>query len=236
MEKALDCLPPNLDETYRRMLDSIPAELKGDAIRLLQFLVHSTRPLQLAEAVEVIATQTEGESAGFHIKSRLFREAHVLDYCPSLVVVVHADELHLSHFSVKEFLLGNEQMKLPTASISITRTCLAYLTDIDGSETEIKRDFPMARFAAQVWVEFASSAEAGENVVEAIARFLEGEVTFQRWCGLYQQDRSWVDDPGPPNGSRLYYSCLGGLYGTVKLLLEKGADVNAQGGMYGNAL
>ncbi len=229
------------------MLESIPSELKSDAIRLLQLLVHSERPLRLAEAREIIATEIEGESTGFDIKRRLFRESDVLDYCPSLVVVVHAadDELHLSHFSVKEYLLTNDQLKFPTASISITRTCLRYLTDIDGSHAKMKQNFPMARFAAEVWVGFAASAEevrdaalaeAIREVLEASVTFIEEEVTFQRWCRLYQQDREWSDDPGPPGGSRLYYACLGGLCETARRLLEKGADVNAKGGEYGNAL
>jgi ankyrin repeat protein len=34
----------------------------------------------------------------------------------------------------------------------------------------------------------------------------------------------------------LYYTALLGLREVVKMLLDKGADVNAQGGEYGNAL
>ncbi|EOD43980.1 putative ankyrin repeat protein [Neofusicoccum parvum UCRNP2] len=39
-----------------------------------------------------------------------------------------------------------------------------------------------------------------------------------------------IDSPG------LYYASLEGLVGPVQMLLDKGADVNAQGGYYGNAL
>ncbi|KXJ84981.1 Pfs, NACHT and ankyrin domain protein [Microdochium bolleyi] len=238
VERALASLPHDLNETYGRMLEVIPAELKHDALRLLQFLVHSKRPLRLAEAVEVLATQIEGEIAGFNVRSRLFRETDVLRYCPGLVVIVHADvdELHLSHFSVKEYLLGIQQIKLPSASITIAMTCLAYLADIECSDAEIRQQFPMARFAAQVWTGFAAAAETAGSVLEASVRFLQGEATFQRWCRLYQQDTYWDDNPGPPKGSRLYYACFGGLSGTATSLLEKGADVNAQGGEYGNAL
>jgi hypothetical protein len=197
MEEALASLPLNLNETYRRMIASIPMELKNDAIRLLQFLVHSKRPLKLAEAKEVIATQIENESRGFDIKRRLFCETDILDYCPSLVTVVHDTdkELHLAHFSVKEYLLGENNFKITTASSSITRTCLTYLTDIKGSHKEIKRDFPMARYAAEVWTGHATLAEASEDIVRVIVRFLEKEATFQRWARLYQADRSLNTDP-----------------------------------------
>jgi ankyrin repeat protein len=66
--------------------------------------------------------------------------------------------------------------------------------------------------------------------------FLENESTFLRWARLYQADRSWATDPGPPRGSRLYYACFAGLVGTARDLIDSGEDVNAQGGEYGNAL
>jgi hypothetical protein len=157
-------------------------ELKNDAIRLLQFLVYSKRPLSLAEAKEVIATQIESESRGFNIKRRLFCETDGLDYYPGLVTVVYATdkELHLAHFSVKEYLLADDQFEITTASMSITRTCLTYLTDINGSHKEIKRDFPLARCAAELWIGHAALVQASEDIVRVTVRFLEKETTFQR--------------------------------------------------------
>ncbi|CEO59613.1 Putative Pfs, NACHT and Ankyrin domain protein [Penicillium brasilianum] len=238
IEEALASLPMNLDETYRRMIASIPTELKNDAIRLLQFLVHSKRPLKLAEAKEVIATQIENGTGRFDIKRRLFCETDVLDYCPGLVTVIPtADkELHLAHFSVKEYLIREDQFEITTASLSITRTCLTYLTDITGSHTDIKRDFPMARRAAEIWTGHAALAQASEDIVRVTVEFLEKEATFQRWARLYQADRNWDTEPGPPRGSRLYYACFAKLIAPAQVLISKGADVNAQGGQYGNAL
>ncbi|KAH6617510.1 hypothetical protein F5144DRAFT_541691, partial [Chaetomium tenue] len=238
IEEALASLPRTLEDTYRRMIECIPTELKNDAMRLLQFLVHSTRPLKLAEAKEVIATQIENEPRGFDVKRRLFCDTDVLDYCPSLVTVVQGTdkELHLAHFSVKEYLLGEDQFNITTASIPIARTCLSYLTDINGSHKEIKQGFPMARFAAEVWTDYAGLAQASEDILRAMVRFLEEEVTFQRWARLYQADRAWDHDPGPPRGPRLYYACFAGLVTAAQILISKGADVNAQGGEYGNAL
>ncbi|KAG5827097.1 hypothetical protein H9Q74_002807 [Fusarium xylarioides] len=238
IETALDRLPQDLKETYRRMIECIPTELKTDAIRLLQFLVHSERPLKLAEAKEVIATQIENESRGFDIRRRPFCDTDVLAYCPSLVTIVHATdkELHLAHFSVKQYLLSENQFNITTASISITRTCLTYLTDINGNHKEIKQGFPMARYAAEVWTDYAALAQASEDIVRATVRFLEEEATFQRWARLYQPDRGWDPNPGPPRGSRLYYACFVGLVAPARDLIAKGADVNAQGGVCGNAL
>jgi ankyrin repeat protein len=220
------------------MIENIPIELENDAIRLLQYLVHSKRPLKLAEAKEVIATQIENEAQGFNVKRRLFYEMDILNYCPGLLTVVRATdkELHLAHFSVKEYLLGQKGFDIRTASISITRTCLTYLTDINSSHKGLQKDFPMARYAAEVWTGYAALAQASDDIVRMVVRFLECEPTFQRWARLYQADHSWAIEPGPPKGSRLYYACLAGLVGPARNIIQNGADVNAQGGSYGNAL
>ncbi|KAK4922629.1 hypothetical protein LTR66_016587, partial [Elasticomyces elasticus] len=238
MEQALVSLPRTLNETYQRMITAIPTERKNDAIRLLQFLVHSKQPLKLAEAKEVIATPIENGSQGFKIKRRLFCETDILGYCPGLMTVFHATktELHLAHFSVKEYLLGENDFTITTASNSITRTCLTYLTDINGSESEIRRHFPLARYAAKTWTGYATLAQASEEIVRATVTFLEEETTFQRWARLYQADQDLIKDPGPPRGSRLYYASFDGLVAPVKVLIAKGADVNAQGSSYDNAL
>ncbi|EAQ91377.1 hypothetical protein CHGG_03312 [Chaetomium globosum CBS 148.51] len=243
IEEALASLPRNLEETYRRMIQNIPADRQRDAIRLLQFLVHSKRPLKLAEAKEVIATQIEHKPR-FDVKRRPFHETYVLGYCPGLVTVVHVTdeelhsdkELHLAHFSVKEYLLKDNQFDIPTASISITKTCLTYLTDINGSFKKIKRDFPMATYAAKLWTDHAALAQASEDIVQATVRFLEKEATFQRWARLCQGDGPWDDGSGPPQASRLYYACFFGLVASARDLISNGAEVNAQGGEYGNAL
>ncbi|KAJ5503361.1 NACHT nucleoside triphosphatase [Penicillium fimorum] len=238
IEEALVSLPQTLNETYQRMIASIPMGRKNDAIRLLQFLVHSKEPLKLAEAKEVIATPIESGSQGFNIKRRLFCVTDILGYCPGLLTVFHASEaeLHLAHFSVKEYLLGENDFTIATASIPITRTCLTYLTDINGTDSEIRRDFPLARYAAKTWTRHAAIAQASEEIVRATVTFLERETTFQRWAHLYQGDIFWDTEPGPASGSRIYYASFDGLVAPVKELIGNGADVNAKGGRYGNAL
>ncbi|EJP69902.1 Ankyrin repeat protein [Beauveria bassiana ARSEF 2860] len=238
MEAALASLPMNLSETYGRMIENIPRELARDAIRLLQFLVHSKQPLTLTEVKEIIDTQIETESPGFDIKRRLFYETDVLHYCPGLVTVVDAadKQLHLAHFTVKEYLVGEHQFNITAASISITKTCLAYLTGISPSHREMHRDFPMVYRAADFWARYAMLAQDSEAIVRATICFLEEEATFQLWTRLYEPDWLFQNTPGSPRGSRLYYSCFLGLVATARYLIDKGAGVNAQGGVYGNAL
>jgi hypothetical protein len=120
--------------------------------------VYIERLLILAEAKEVIAIQIENELRGFNVKHRLFYEADLLDYCPSLVIVVRTtrNELYLAHFSVKEYLLIENKFDIISVSSSITSMCLMYLTDIKGSYQRIQEDFPMARYAAEIWMYYTA--------------------------------------------------------------------------------
>ncbi|KAH7190158.1 hypothetical protein DER44DRAFT_844823 [Fusarium oxysporum] len=241
IKAALGSLPRDLNETYYRMLHNIPSDYKSGAIRLLQFLVYAKRPLSLSEAIEVLATQIDQEPRGFDVDGRLCQKADVLRYCPSLVIIAKVtryaetiEELHLAHFSVKEYLLKQAQFDLESASNVITRTCLTYLGDIKNNCSTIRSDFPMARYAAKYWTEYAALAETSEGIVRITVNFLKDDTAFQLWCHLYQADFWWEVEPGPPRAPRLYYACLAGLAGAARGLTTEGADVNAQGGWYGN--
>ncbi|KFA68485.1 hypothetical protein S40285_05380 [Stachybotrys chlorohalonatus IBT 40285] len=244
LKRALECLPRNLTETYERMLQGIPENLRNGAMRLLQFLVHSERPLTVPEAIEILATETEADPPHFDFDGRVFDDTEVLRYCPGLTSIVKATgekgktlkELHLGHFSVKEFLETRTEFERPRASIVITQTCLTYLTAITGTYDEMRRNYPLALFAAKDWTSYAVSAESSEEVFRAILVFLNTESTFQRWGCLHQADFSCRYDAGPPSASKLYYTCLGGLFRVAQELITKGSNVNAQGGDYGNAL
>ncbi|EWY85856.1 hypothetical protein FOYG_12955 [Fusarium oxysporum NRRL 32931] len=100
----------------------------------------------------------------------------------------------------------------------------------------MRRDFPMAQYAAVFWMDFAVSAEASEEIVRSTVNFLRDETTFQLWCHLYQADRLWYSRTRRPRAFGLYYAYLGGLVEAARILITKGADINAQGGTYGNAL
>jgi hypothetical protein len=119
------------------MITNIPAELKNAAIQLLQFLVHSQRPLKLAEAMEAIATQIENESQGFDINNQPFCGTDVLYYCSGLIKIVHAanKELHLAHFSVKEYLLGENDFTFTKAAAESIGSAVGNLTNVYESAT-----------------------------------------------------------------------------------------------------
>ncbi|KAH7471893.1 hypothetical protein FOMA001_g13732 [Fusarium oxysporum f. sp. matthiolae] len=247
IETALKSLPQDLNETYNRMLQRIPPERKHKAIRLLQFLVYSERPLTLKEAVDVIAVRIDSRPGYFDPQDRLPCPSELTRFCPSLVSIVHDSHcgqdavggLQLAHFSVKKYLLNYQVRGFLHAEASIvsTQTCLAYLDSLEEEGVAIiKSQLPLAKYAAKIWMDYTGPAEVSKDVVAAAVSFLENDVLFRLWTRLYQPDMPWLVEPGTTNASCLYFACFAGLTETVRVLLSTNRNVNSQGGYYGNSL
>ena len=94
----------------------------------------------------------------------------------------------------------------------------------------------MASHAAHYWARYASFAQTSKGLMQMMVRFLEEESTFQLWGRLYQPDQPGVNEPVALMSSRLYKIAFVGLALLAHEFIDKGADVNAQVGLYGNAL
>ena len=165
-------------------------------------------------------------------------------HCPSLVSIVSSkqygqtrEELHLAHFTVKEYLLSKPAYGYEKSNFTITITCITYLSCVKKDNVaETITKFPLTRFAARFWMDHAGRTEAPEDILRTILGFIRDNATFVFWTGLHQPDQPWNDNPGYTKASGLYFACLKGLVSVVRRLLSEGADANAQGGQYGNAL
>ncbi|GFG10695.1 Pfs, NACHT and ankyrin domain protein [Aspergillus udagawae] len=88
-------------------------------------------------------------------------------------------------------------------------------------------------------MDHAKPAEADKDIQDRILNFLLlQQQAYAVWGVLFDPD--WPRDENPRTYGRMatpiYYASLAGLLYTVEMLLAKGANVNAQGGHYGNAL
>ncbi|KAK6356047.1 hypothetical protein TWF718_000421 [Orbilia javanica] len=262
VRKALRTLPTTLDETYERIVRRIPEEHKQTAIRILQFLTYSERPLRIEEAIDMIAVDTEGESY-FDPKDRMPDHSEILCYCSSLVVAVtkkvHSDDistettdLQLAHFSVKEYLISNrvkhdiaQYFREVEAKGSMAKICLAYLLHLDADAhipgTAVTENLPFLRYCAEHWTKFAARAES-EN--HALQKFIH--MFFDAKRCLYINCYN-LHNPYHPPGSRggwttettisaLDYASVGGLENMVKYLLDQSAEINAEAEIYDEAL
>ena len=131
---------------------------------------------------------------------------------------------------------------------SIAMTCLAYLMRFDTDELDKKRmmgdnDVALASYAAQHWV--LHFKQQGSNthrpLQDLVQEFLHlsRRAQFLNWIRMYDVDRSCIYARSPKADAvaePLYYSCSAGLLDISEWLLTEGADIDAQGGRYGNAL
>jgi hypothetical protein len=160
----------------------------------------------------------------------------------------------LAHFSVKEYLIlpsirngrvRDYSIQEVDTNALIAESCLAYLLQFDepGSlTTRSVLEFPLADYAAKYWTRHAQVAERGSTLTPllSIELLLTKGHGLLNWIRLHNPERPLVrsdmmktlNDIHPP----LYYASFAGLIRSVKSILDKGADVNAQGGEYGNAL
>ncbi|KAH1416219.1 hypothetical protein KXW31_004599 [Aspergillus fumigatus] len=267
LRKALESLPKTLEETYARILANINEKHRQYAIRILQFLTYSERPLTIHEAVDLIVVEPNG-SPPFDPKLRMPIPREIMKICPSLVSLVTRQsgdpvettmELQLAHFSVQQYLsseqvresfpkamtgvgvIFHEGLKQYTARVFITRVCLAYLCQLDEqcSADEIRSKFPLAQYSAQYWMDHAKPAEADKDVQDRILNFLlQQRQAYTVWGILYDPDQPYTKNPRAFRimATAIYYAALAGLRYTVEMLLEKGANVNAEGGYDGTAL
>ena len=163
--------------------------------------------------------------------------------------------VRLAHFSVQEYLVS-ERIQHGTAphynirAIESNRVlaedCLAYLLQFDepGSLTyETLGNSPLALYAARYWVVHAKRAEQGPSksaTLLSMKLFMTDGEGFLNWIRICDIDRV-RDEADLSRGanalaSPIYYASRAGLCEAVRLLIEAGMDINAQGGRRGNAL
>ncbi|KAH6704178.1 hypothetical protein BKA61DRAFT_660800 [Leptodontidium sp. MPI-SDFR-AT-0119] len=259
LRRALKTLPKTLNETYDRILRSIDEDYSQDAFRILQWLVYSARPLRMEEMVEVIAIDTE--QSQFNPENRLPDPRDLLTICSSLVTTIsvttkgndgasnETTELRLAHFSVKEYLIS-DRIRTGTAfqydiqsrgEEEIAQSCLTYLLQFQSGvlNSENLNTFPLALYAAEHWCRHFRAMKDSDQATKLGMQLFQGD-TFMSWIRLFNPEKPWersdVDRDITNVASPLYYASHQGLFKLVILFLEKGADVNAQGGEYGSAL
>ncbi|KLU85493.1 hypothetical protein MAPG_04516 [Magnaporthiopsis poae ATCC 64411] len=219
IQDCLDKLPKGLAQTYHRLMESIPSELKRGAMRLLLFLVHSGRPIRVREARDVIGTQAETKPRVFNHWDRPFnRPIKLLRYCPSMVTLENDDAvIQLIHPSLKDYLIGLPEFQDPDASISITWTCLTYLMAIDPDVDDIDAEFPLRAAAWELWKQHGDRAEVSDKIVEESVRVLRATATTPVLEEVMRLAEEYTPSP-------LAAACAGGFPKTARRLMEEGIE------------
>ncbi|ETS87912.1 hypothetical protein PFICI_01740 [Pestalotiopsis fici W106-1] len=253
VRRTLEDLPGNLHDTYSRILKRIDDQsrlrprFKSKAIRLLQFLIFSERPLLIEEAVDVLATEV-GTSGGFNPDDRMKDQEQILEYCSGLVVKVPQVDpslwlsedirtdhfmLQLAHVSVKEYLtsqqMDNQFLQNFTPGVSqnsIAETCLSYLLAYNHkrsleigqhSVSFMERSFPFAEYCRSHWANHQAKAEMESDDVPSCI-LAANFLSGQTLFELSQSDFWWKLDI---TARALLFASEKGLFHTIGELLRR---------------
>jgi ankyrin repeat protein len=254
-------LPQTLDQTYERILTSISEKDSVFAIRILQWLTFSARPLSLEEVAEVVAIDVAREPA-FVRDEVLVDPLEVLDICSTLVTIttdkamgrskLGSRIITLAHYSVQEYLVSDRIKRGPAKLYSMEETeshavimkgSLGYLNQFQYPiPREILRISMLSRYSAQFWIShLRKTGDKMEGLSRiAMSLFSIESPAYLIWIRLCDPDNP-SQEPQFRSGLKsipkpLYYAALLGLSTVTELLLGGGVEVNAKGGFFGSAL
>ncbi|KAF1927164.1 ankyrin, partial [Didymella exigua CBS 183.55] len=208
------------------------------AMRILQWLTFSARPLSVEEMAEVVAIDVACDPA-FDRDEVLEDPLEVLNICSSLVTITTNKPdgsgrpgqriIALAHYSVQEYLVSDRikqgqakqfSMQEVECHNALTKGSLMYLLQFQQPlSNKVLKAFALARYAAQFWSSHLRNTRDNTEELSRIAVDLLsiGHPAYHNWIQLR--------DPAQRRVSTV-----------ARILLEEDADVNAQGGHYGNAL
>jgi ankyrin repeat protein len=250
--RILEELPETLDETYERVLREINKANREHASRLLQCLTVALRPLRVEELAEVLAIDfnapAHGEIPQLNPDWR-WADHHqaVLSTCSSLIAIVDDGNfkvVQFSHFSVKEYLTS-DRLALSSGDVSryhivlepahtiLAQACLGVLLRLDDHVNV--GDIPLAKYAAQYWVDHARFEKVASRIRDAMEYFFDADKPhWAAWCRVQMIDEQWgffEPDEGMKDPFPLYYASLGGFYELAEHLVGKHPEhINARGG------
>ena len=240
----LEKLPKTLDETYERVLKDMDEDNRDHARRLLHCIAVAIRPLRVIELAEILAFDFDGAVGGipkFHADWRSKdQEWAVLSTCSSLITVVDSlvDDfgkcrvVQFSHFSVKEFLIS-DRLASSAGDVSryhivpgfahtiLAQSCLGFLLHLDiptNDDEETDNRFPLARYAAEYWVEHAQFEDVTSHVKDGMRSLFDPDKHhLEAWLETYNIDDIQGVLHFLPNS--LYYAALCGFRDLVEHLV-----------------
>ena len=266
IKTALDALPLTLDETYERILLGIDREKRECAIRLLQCLAISRRPLRVNELAEVLAIQFDAGQVPILHKDQRSRKPDddVLLAGSTLITTIKPGDhdygisdtrvVQFSHYSVVEFLTSkrltgkNEDLSQyhitpETAHTTLAQCCIGTLLQLDNRGNDATQDFPLAEYAAQNWFHHAQYENVLPHIQLGMNRLFDPyRKHFTAWVSVHNIDHvpshSRLKKPSnPPDPSPLYYATLCGIPSAMNyLIITRQQDPNQSHGSRGTPL
>jgi ankyrin repeat protein len=163
-------------------------------------------------------------------------------------IKVNEQVVRLAHYSVKEYLVSNRiqegqaarySMQAAACHINMARACLGYLEQFQSYEPLVYNEleeFKLARYSADYWAShIPKSGDRGTEMNQEVLHLLSADnpayLNWVRICNPENYGQRYSFELGREKLlSPLCSAALLDLEEVTKLLLDNGADVNAQDG------
>jgi ankyrin repeat protein len=264
IREKLKSLPKTLPGLYTDILRKIKREDQEYATAILRWVVWAVRPLTLQELTIAIAIRPEDTSMSSlegEMESDLRKILRLL-FGP--MINIRGDEVHLVHQSAKDFLRPAEltdgsslahdhsgflsRLWVTESNLHLTVRCLTYLSFdefVTGPvnvhygwptlETRLCKDRFLA-YAATNWTEHMTKINQEEQESDDLRTAFLRVAASRRKMNLAHQILAFSKHNVFIETTSLQIAARLGFVVLVKDILDGGADVNAQGDHYGNAL
>jgi ankyrin repeat protein len=176
----------------------------------------------------------------------------VLSICSTLLVVIKPGSgspvIQFAHFSVKEYLtsarlaeakdtISRFHVSMTPAHTIVAQACLGVLLHLDENITKDSlKDFPLAEYAAEHWVDHARFEKVASKVQDGMKRLFDpSQSHLSVWVWIYDPEdlrsRSKQSErPAEGRGTPLHYAAVCGMHDIATfLVIEHTQDVNARG-------
>jgi ankyrin repeat protein len=255
IEEATKSLPRSVNEAYERILAKSRDQVT--VRRALAMILAANEPLKLSElnlALEIKETTRSIQNDELQ-EEQDFKE-RLRSWC-GLFVSVHHGRVYFLHQTAREFLLADHLHLTPISqgmqwrhSISmqdahrmLAESCVRYLSflnsdasllaDVTDKQSPCMPRAALFEYSAEFWPMHFRESCFSSNRDAAISRLalMVSNPNFKGFSVWSERYRWHNDKP-----SQLVVASLLGHDTVVQLLLDEDADVNAQGGYFGNAL
>jgi hypothetical protein len=250
MKRKLSEVPSGLDEVFLALLNKDNSN-KPRTILMFQWVLFTVRLLKPEELYFAVLAGTEMEELEAWNPSNdtpEMIERFITSTSKGLIEVRKGDieTVQFIHESVNDFLLRNKRLQLLDPILEshpicgshdrLVACCMSYIM-IKDAKKKLAFDYPFLEYASTYVLYHVEKAQVGCILQQALVqRLLQPHGEFERLRSVHDafQNNSLRYGIG---ADLLYAVSFHGYYELVQIvLLEEGADVNAQGGYYGNAL
>ena len=241
MEDSLDDLSHNLTEAFEetiKRIQGLPTSRSRLGMEVLMYLTHAARTVTMDELRDLLSVRPGHTRADVKYRPT---EKMIMDCCQGLTTV-DATTGHVSpcHYSVKEYLLTNDQQLFPRAEAILAVKCLRYTllenfrTGPWANEKAIQSytcDHAFLPYAAQFWGSHVKLSEDDDEVQAALGDFFASTRAMATANQIRRHSTGYRYEYWAPQEclgyTALHHVCREGLTSIVRRLLDAGTlDVN----------